>query len=861
MSFFFTNAATTPHSDKSEKGVEIFHKYQCRVCPLDKIKTNKHPHMAPTGANKPLIYVLGEAPGKTEDRDGIQFVGESGQHLRDLIPKKFDNLIRWNNVVRTRPPENRKPSFQEIECCRPSVTKDIEETKPRAIFGFGGVPLNWAAGMDNMTAWRGRRLVLWVGAHPVWYYSFLHPSYVLRKKKEFGGDVTEAVFKSDLKRAFAEVQSLPDPQPEPRDKIYDGVTVYSEGESSIQKIAKFLDKTTNTNSAVGFDIETNMLRPYFKDSKILSMSLSTGDESVAFAVDHSSAKWTLDQKKRLNKLLFDFMVNRKCTLVCHNLSFEMEWMAKIYDELLLRVAPWSDTQAQAYILDERYGGEVLKLNSLCIQHMGLPLKAQSDVDVKDLDHQPVTKVLRYNALDAKYTQKLFGIQEKLIAKQGLKAAFGDQIRRIPATTMAQIRGLDVDQAFVKWSLDQLDKKVLELKKSFESSEYAQLYKKHTGKPINIDSPLDLGVLFFEVLKLPIIKKTETGRASVDLESLSKITHPAAKLILDYRDPEKLKSTYIKKLLLPDGKDIYPDGKIHPNFNTNSTETGRLSASKPSVQNYPKRKNKELARPAFIAPPGHKFVAVDYGQIEARVLAMVSGDKVFSKALWDKYDVHQEWAEKIAKAWPDALDKCDGQIKKLRDKVKNKFVFPAFYGASKRSIAGYMGIPDDVVLELFDEFWSVFEGIHKWQKDLGKFYATHGYVEAPTGRRRRAPLPWAEMINAPIQGGSSDIVVDAMCRLSERAQHEDNPALQARLNIHDDLSFVIPDDELDETLDIIVTEMLKSSYGFITVPLSVEVSIGTNWGNVGAIKEDTATFYSNEYLRDRITDYPLPAKNL
>src|ERR1700754_39063 len=192
---------------------ELLHKLECRACPLDKIKTNRHPHMKPTGSKEPVIYILGEAPGKQEDATGKQFIGASGEILRARIPKQWRDQVRFNNVVRTRPVDNATPQRIEIECCRPSVERDIVATKPKVIWGFGGVPLTWAAKTTGIQDWRGRRIPVNIGGHECWYYPMLHPSFLLRIRKDWTrsrgpkaiGSELERMFVFDIKNACADL--------------------------------------------------------------------------------------------------------------------------------------------------------------------------------------------------------------------------------------------------------------------------------------------------------------------------------------------------------------------------------------------------------------------------------------------------------------------------------------------------------------------------------------------------------------------------------------------------------------------------------------------------------------------------------
>jgi len=167
MGLFFAERSGIDIKLKAEN--DILHEMGCRACPL----VTEPGDMAPTGTKHPLIYILGEGPTKTEAEEGEHFLGKSGDLLRDMLPDHLDmSQLRWNNVVRSHPRHNRDPDRVAIECCRPSVVADIEQTKPKVIFGFGNVPLNWVSGMQGIRYWRGRRMPVRIGTHTCWYYAF-----------------------------------------------------------------------------------------------------------------------------------------------------------------------------------------------------------------------------------------------------------------------------------------------------------------------------------------------------------------------------------------------------------------------------------------------------------------------------------------------------------------------------------------------------------------------------------------------------------------------------------------------------------------------------------------------------------------
>jgi DNA polymerase-1 len=250
-----------------------------------------------------------------------------------------------------------------------------------------------------------------------------------------------------------------------------------------------------------------------------------------------------------------------------------------------------------------------------------------------------------------------------------------------------------------------------------------------------------------------------------------------------------------------------------------------------------------------------MVAVDYGQLEARIIAAATQDKRFVQALWEGHDVHGEWAERLAHAYPRRI----GGQKNLTDKkamktfrtdIKNQWTFPLFFGAALESAAYYLSIPEDVLRPHYDAFWDEYAGVKKWQEQQLLFYEKHGYIECLTGRRRHAPLGVNKILNSPIQGTAADLVMDAMSRLSET----NDPVLQPELNIHDDLTFMrVPEVQEEAVVAAILDIMLKPVFSWINVPITVEVSVGKNWMpydeklNPEGLKEE-GTFSSDRWFR-------------
>ncbi len=832
---------------KTDMSIRSLHRLECRACPLNHANVN-HPKMSATGCEDPLVYMLGEAPGKTEDLKARQFVGRAGRLVRRHIPEEWFDHIRWNNVIRTRPPDNRNPLPIEIECCRPSIVSDIEATEPLAIFGFGNVPLKWATGQDTISKWNGRKVPVRIGKHTCWFFPMYHPAYVSRTighgftaSKTYRSDI-EHIFVLNLLSAFEQVENLSPPDVHDRARALQGVSsVTGHKTDDLARVTRELE-WFGSQPLVGWDYETNGLRPYADGAKILTLAVSSGDRSFAFPLGHSQAGWDRKQLKLVKRLVKNFLRDTPAKKTSHNLAFELEWTGFFFGKEAVRGSSWGDSMAQAFTLDERLGhGKpgCLSLDFLCLQHFGLLIKGLSSVDVRRLDTTDLSKVLPYNAVDAKYHKLLNEAQTSRLLASDLFHVNSEQVRRIPTMVLTQLKGLPVHAPTVKkfWRKYSHQLKVIGGKLSKDRA--VQEFEQDTGiifAPSNNEHVSKVLREYLDV-KLP---KTKRGY-SVDKDVLKEIDHNFAKLMIRWRVAAKRKSTYVEPLR-KGSSILHPDGKLHPILNTTRARTGRLTSQDPNEQNWPHR-DKVGRKLRCQIKPAVNFVicAFDYSGIEVCCIAMASKDKTLVVMLRDRYDMHKDWAERLAYAYP----KWVGGKKFINDKdvmsskrteVKNRWVFPQFYGAHPTSCARNLEIPDEICYEQAKILWDMFPGVKKWQDRLVTFYDEHGYVECLTGRRRRAPISKNQLINSPIQGTAADIVVDSMNRLSERGEDD----MQAILNIHDDLSFSLEKRIVEERAEIVLDHMLVVPYDFVNVPISVGMSMGPTWGDqesVGKFSSD------------------------
>lgn len=825
--------------------------------------------MAPTLGTGP-VYFLAEAPGRDEDENsGRPLTGESGKLLRECIPDGEAKYCSFDNVVNCRPPNNRTPVWNEVECCRPRRIKWIEEAKPKLIVGMGAVPLRAILNSSDIAGMRGRLFAVKIGEHSCWFMPTYHPSFILRvafDRRKPLNSMFGHCFRMDIKRAFDLVDKLVTPKIDTEADVRASIQCF-DGHGKFQGLMELLDQTQKAPIKCT-DIETKGLRPFAAGAAIMTAAFSFGKINFAFAVDHPKSGWSKDQREKI--LLKTKAILKDDTVkIAHNVPFELEWFADLFGPEVVNHDAWECTQMQAQFVDERRGKQARggededkraayqKLEFLCKQHFGISYKSTFKLNKKDMSQSDLGEILLYNGADTKYTLRLFRYQLMLLKLLGLQDAYEEARCRQPTVALMQVLGVNVDQAVVKASQKKLEGELKELDLKINDLKVVRSFVIRKQQPFNPASDREVVEIFRDYLKCPEVTVHEANgniRYSVDKNVLGQIEHPLAQLIVDRRNRSKLKSTYVDGLELGVGKIIFPDGKIHANLNTTFAETGRTSSDDPNMQNFPQRKD-AWVRKEIIPPKNHVILAFDYGQLEGCTAAMCTRDRVLVNALWEEYDIHLEWAHKTAELMPDLIGgranlKDKEVMDKFRSLIKNKLVFPAIFGAQNSSIAAYLtnsiGVeaPEHKVDELMDEFWDSFNGLKTWQDKTMKRYYDRGYVETPTGRRRHYPLNRNQAINHPIQGVACDIVCDSMVRLSCLAADTGQWHLHPRLNIHDDLTLFIPDDNkiIEEAITTIYKTMLTPPYDFVNVPISVKASLGYNWFEL----EEVGKFFSHKH---------------
>lgn len=464
------------------------------------------------------------------------------------------------------------------------------------------------------------------------------------------------------------------------------------------------------------------------------------------------------------------------------------------------------------------------LGSLAKRHNYLDVKTDEEVYGKGVKKKvPADDQLYFEHLAHK-AKAISDLEDQLMEElaQNKQDELYFEIERPLSLVLAQM-----ELAGIKVDRERLDRMQSEFKERL--SELEQVIYQEAGEEFNINSPKQLGVILFEKLKLPVIKKTKTGYSTAVgvLEKLRGMS-PIIDNILLYRQLAKLQSTYVEGLL----KVIASDGKVHTRYTQTLTATGRLSSVDPNLQNIPVRLEEgRKIRQAFVpSHPDWEIFASDYSQIELRVLAHISGDEGMQQAFREDRDIHANTAMQIF-----GLDDPSQVTPNMRRQAK-AVNFGIVYGISDFGLAQSINSTRKQAKEFMEAYFASFPGVHRYMQEIVEQAKEQGYVETLFHRRRYLDdinsrnynlRSFAERtaMNTPIQGSAADIIKVAMINMQKMLQKE---GLQAKmlLQVHDELIFEAPKDEI-EKLAQLVPQVMDSAVS-LAVPLKVESASGKTW---------------------------------
>ncbi len=514
-------------------------------------------------------------------------------------------------------------------------------------------------------------------------------------------------------------------------------------------------------------------------------------------------------------------------IVGHNVK--PDWLALARHSI--EVASLDDTMLLSYALDAGVNMHGHTLVTLAKDHLAHEPIALRDVvgsgrDKVPFHGVPIDKATAYAAEAVDIAIRLWGVLKPRLAAERVTRVY-ERLERplVPVLAKMEHRGIQVDRQILSRLSGDFAQKA--------GAVEAEIYDL-AGKSFNIGSPKQLGEVLFGEMGLSGGKKTKTGQWSTDvkvLEDLAEEGVPIARKIVDWRQLTKLKSTYTDAL----PGYIHPDtARVHTDYSLASTSTGRLSSSEPNLQNIPVRTEEgRHIRRAFVPAEGAKLLSADYSQIELRVLAHMADIPQLVKAFEDGLDIHAMTASEMFGVPVEGMD----PMIRRRAKAIN---FGIIYGISAFGLAAQLGIPRSEAADYINRYFERFPGIRDYMESTKAFCREHLYVETLFGRRAHYPDIKASQpslrafnerasINAPIQGSAADIIRRAMIRMDAAL---DASKLGARmlLQVHDELVFEVPDDEVDATIPVICDVMERAAEPAVKlkVPLHVDARAADNW---------------------------------
>ncbi|CAG0990032.1 DNA polymerase I [Geobacteraceae bacterium] len=487
---------------------------------------------------------------------------------------------------------------------------------------------------------------------------------------------------------------------------------------------------------------------------------------------------------------------------------------------------WCDTMVASYLLNPVRSSH--GLDSLSVEHLDHKMISYEEVAGKGKEQVnfaqvPVEKASVYSCEDSDAAWLLHRFFLPRVAEMGMERLFFDvEMPLVPILAEMELAGVKLDLPLLGELSAGLGAQLVELEGRIMGL---------APEPFNINSPKQLGEVLFERLGLATGKKTKTKTGwSTNVEELERLAdagHEIAALILQYRGLSKLKSTYtdaLPKLVQP------ATGRVHTSYNQTVTNTGRLSSSEPNLQNIPVRTEEgRRIRRAFIAEEGHVLLSADYSQIELRVLAHLSEDRVFCDAFARDEDIHTRTASEVFGLFPEMV------TPEMRRQAKT-INFGVIYGQGAFSLAKQLGIATKVAKEFIDNYFARHPGARAFLDGCVREAEEKGYVTTLLGRRLPIPdiksangniraFAQRNAVNYPIQGSAADIIKEAMVKVTKRMGRD---GMESRLimQVHDELVFEVPEGEVVAMEQLVAHEMEHAVS--LRVPLKVDMSHGRNW---------------------------------
>lgn len=802
--------------------------YDCLTCGLSNTRIASTGNLAIA-----KILIVDNIPTESDIKYKRALSGRTGRLLTNSIVKAGIELTDCylTSVMLCKLPDRADPTLGQIKSCGVNLVKLIEGMPNlEMIITLGQWPLKFFLNKSGIKKTRGE-LFRKDGLN---IFPMYEPTYILNNPLE------RVMFENDL----VKVKS-----------ILDGKSTAKKIDftmcESIEDVEKARDRLT-ISKLWAFDIESRGgqygLDLYSPNNLITTIGFTTLEgENICIPVDHPETK--IDNRHAVLTLLREIFSNdsRK---IAHNIKFDVKGLINLINVPVNNM--YSDTALMSSVLNQGDGSSN-SLKRLSIELLGYP----SDYGIIEKDVElttvPLQEVARYNCEDTENTMEIFHILSKRLIENDLHDVFYEVVMKGCITIIdIELAGAKIDIKYGTGLVERYSKKrddtLAEAKELIYVNEKAsvRLAAFFDDKEININSNDQLAIILYDYLKLPVLKKTKSGKRSADAATLKSLKdkHPFVEKLLEYKLYEKVTTTYATPLL---GKHLKPDNKIHCNYNQDITATFRLSSSAPNLQNIPSKGQvgKDIKK-LFV--PSYKnayILQADYSQVELRVAAICANEPAMLEIYRNDGDIHRMTAAA-------ALQKDPADITDEERQNAKAINFGFLYGMSAKGFVFYAkdGYGIDLSMSESEQYrnnyFEKYKGLVPWYARTIDYARKHGNVKTLFDRKRKIININAynsyergraerQAINTRVQSSAADICLLAMYHINSFLKKKD---MRSRIvnTVHDSIILEVPEDELKVTAKIVKTIMEKQKLPFETpIPIKADLEYGPSWGELGKLE--------------------------
>ena len=782
----------------------------CEKCTL-----NQEPFVPGYGPDDPDIVLIGKGPSWQEVKKGRPFVGATGELLADILGdvhlKKED--IYTTNTVLCHPPDNRTPYADEVNLCKDRLIKEVKDKDPKVVGVMGNDAMRAVIGEQKITQRRGTVRESEHFEAPV--IPTFHPGAALRvpgRKRQIRTD-----FRMMERMAAGDEEFFEPLEPE--------YVVFHSRE----------DTETQLNFLV------SVSDPRVHDYVVLDLEWASDGTPLCLGLKYEKLDKVIVLTGGALRRIGEFPLLFEPDIVGHNTKSDIQ---KLW-ELGVDCEVAHDTQLLSYVLEPSAPRRQRGLKRLAADYY---IAGDYDAEIQEyithMEDCPIDLMCEYNATDVLYTEKLFLDLPDDIKKQevedgyeGLKVYSNLLIPVSNPLAEMEYNGVKIDEEQITEAEVRLEEDVEKL-----TEELHEL----AGKEFNPNSPVQVAEILYDDLNLPI-----PGERSTKKELLEKLErfHPIVGKQIEYRKLSKLLSTYASKIPTM----VDENYRLHTNFNIDGTKTGRLSSSKPNLQNIPKRSERgKVIKRAFVPSDDKVLIEVDLSQAELRCLAYYSGDENLLDAFIKGEDIHKRTASLMFGVPLDEVTDHQRNIGKTLN-------FATLYGSGPSNIASLAECSMDEAKQAIKDWFRAYPSAAKWMRQTSRQGYREGYVETPTGRRRyftHSGLSKAEIerraSNTRIQSLASDIMLKSLIEIYNQ-RHKAPGDFSFLLTVHDSGIFETSQSRLAEKISWLVKVMEDVGNKLVegTVPIIADAAIGYNWADLVDVNLDEDNL--QEILRGVLND--------